>query len=428
MNITVKKSVIKGVAKAPPSKSSTHRAFIIASLANGTSTIEPIIESDDTLSTINACRALGAQIELKKHKAVVCGRILNKQNIKPRINCRMSGTTLRIITAVACVSRQTVVIDGAKRLRERPIKPLVEALRSLGAQIDYLSEEKYIPLKITPSKIHGHTVEIDAGESSQYVSAMMLIAPVTENGIKIKTIGAVASKTYIEITSQMMLQAGIHFTRDEYKTFKIPGKQQYKNKNIYLEGDYSSAFYMAAAAAITKGDVTIQNISQSSIHPDKRAFSLLEKMGVKIIRSNNQITVKGPKSLKPIRENMNDCPDSVPTFAAVASYAEGTSEFTGISHLKHKESDRLKETERVFKAIGVDITAKRDKLVIRGKTPQGGHTDSSGDHRLAMALTVAAMGSTNAVTIKKADVVEKSWPAFYDIMKKLGANITYVET
>ncbi len=427
MRVRITPSIVFGTYPAPPSKSATHRALFIASFTPGKSVVSPIIPSDDTLVTIQACEEMGARISVSGSAASVEGIAGTPKNLiskkTARVDCRMSGTTLRLLTALAVSVRRRVVIDGAPRLRERPIKPLVDALQSLQARIRYLQKEGFLPIEILPSHLLGTEVSIDGSQSSQFVSALLLLAPLLPAGLTIKTAGSLVSKPYIDLTWDALHAAGVSGTRRGYRMFSIPAGQPYSARSLHVEGDYSSAGYLAAAAAICGSAVTITNLLPNSKHPDKKILSLLKKMGCRIQWNGDAVTIRGPRALKAVKADIGDCPDSAPTLAAVAAYAKGTSVFTGIAHLKHKESDRLKDTQRVFRRIGVEITAGADSLRVAGKRPKGGTTESAGDHRLAMALAIAGLGSEYPITIRNAEVVSKSWPSFYQAIQTLNGSI-----
>lgn len=421
MTITVHPSIISGTIEAPPSKSASHRAIIMASLAQGVSRVGPIIESDDIQATINACRQLGALITKRSENLIINGtggRVTPQPNTL--INCHASGTTLRLITAIVAHTQSPCRINGNERLRARPLTSLITSLNGIGARIS----GKRLPITVNPPRtaITG-CATVPGDESSQYISGLLVLAPLLDRGLRVKVDGTVVSKYYLDITWSMLRQFGIKGTRRGYRRFHIPGDQTYQAKNYTIESDWSSAGYVIAAVLIAGKKITVKNISLESHHPDKNIITIIRHMGASVRVSRSAVTVQGNQPLRGITTNMNQSPDLVPTVAALAAYAHGTTRLTNIAFLKHKESDRLNDTARVMKNIGIDVKARSNELIIRGGQPVGGTTDCADDHRLAMALTIAGLGSNTPVIIRQAEAINKSWPSFYATMKSLGALI-----
>lgn len=421
MNITIKPSILNGKIKAPPSKSYTHRAMVAASLADGNSYLKNALLSDDTNYTIKAFQLLGAGIEISENNLKIKGTggdfPIPKSPLY--IYCGNSGTTLRFIASVAALVGKKVILDGDLRLKKRPIKDLVYALKSLGVRVEF-EEKKTLPILIDGGKIKGGHLTISGEKSSQFVSSLLLVSPYFKNGLRLHAVNQV-SQPYIEITLEVMKSFGVRVWRKNNSYLVNP--QHYKGREYKIEGDYSSASYFFAAAAITGGKVTVSNLNTKSIQGDRYLLSLLTKMGCHVLKDKNSVTVRGGR-LKSLTIDMSDYPDLVPTLSILAAKASGKTIIKEIRHLRFKETDRIKALGSQLSKFGIETQTTDNSLIIFGGRLKGTKVETYNDHRMAMSFSIASLVADGHTLIKNAEVVNKSYPTFYDDLKKLGANFS----
>jgi 3-phosphoshikimate 1-carboxyvinyltransferase len=426
VKVRITPSPVTGEVSAPPSKSYTHRAVIIASLASGESTIQSPLLSDDTLYTIDACRSLGADIALKGNKLRITGTggQIRVARAKQKIFVGNSGSTIRMVAPLAALARTKVVLDGDSQLRQRPMGDLLSALESLGVSARSLSNNGCPPIEIQGGKLAGGEVTIPGLASSQHISALLMIAPYTENGLKIKIAGGLRSRPYIDITLDAMRAFGVETAnRDSYMEFLVKGGQKYQARHYRIEGDYSSAAYFLAAGAIGGKPVTVTNLKPDSVQGDKYLLNILSQMGCSVDYQKERVTISRRDALKSVTADMGDYPDIVPTVAVVAAYARGKTEITNIAHLRFKESDRLKLTAAELAKLGIRADVSDNSLIIHGGKPRGAQIEAHADHRLAMSFAIAALFADSNSTINGAEAVTKSYPQFFADLAKLGAKI-----
>lgn len=432
MNAIITPSAVHGTVAAPPSKSYTHRAILLATLAHGTSHLYNLLLSADTRATIDACKQLGAQITLDGTTATIVGTGGVLQ-IAPHttLQCGLSGTTLRLMTAVAALGNHDIVLSGLPRLGERPLTDLTDALARLGVTIAYLKKGATLPIRINGANRKSVPITISAQQSSQFVSALLLIAPLFPRGLRIRVTQA-KSAPYIDMTIAAMHVFGISVKKEGMDYIVDPST--YTGVSYTIEGDYSSASYWLAAAAITQSAVTVTDLTFPSIQADAACVSFLQTFGCQVKTHSDRITVLG----KPLRVHpaqgrggsvfdMGNMPDIVPTVAAVAAYAAGTTKITNIGHLKDKESDRIESVRQMLSSFGRTVTAGSDSLEIHGGGLTGAVIETANDHRIAMSAAVAALGAKGKTTIMNAAVVEKSYPDFWQTLQAIGGMVTYTQ-
>jgi 3-phosphoshikimate 1-carboxyvinyltransferase len=425
VKLRVTPSPVSGEVTAPPSKSYTHRAVIVASLAAGESIIESPLLSDDTLYTINACRYLGADITLngERLKIIGSGGQIRLASDKERIFVGNSGSTIRMVAPLAALAQSRVVFDGDNRLRQRPVGDLISALESLGARARSLNDNGCPPLEIQGGKLSGGEVTLSGEASSQHISTLLMIAPYIKEGIKIRIAGGLRSRPYIDITLDVMRAFGVEAVNKDYKEFLVRGGQEYKARHYRIEGDYSSAAYFFAAGAIGGKEVTVKNLKTDSVQGDKHLLDILAEMGCSVDYHKEQIVVSRRKELKGISVDMGDYPDLVQTLAVVAAYAQGKTEMTNIAHLRFKESDRISDTAVELGRMGIKINVSDSSMVVYGGKPTGTEMEAHADHRMAMSLAIVALFAGGDSTINGAEAVSKSYPRFFTDLKGLGVKI-----
>jgi 3-phosphoshikimate 1-carboxyvinyltransferase len=416
-------SSLSGQVVAPPSKSYTHRAVIVASLASGESVIENPLLSDDTLFTINACRSLSAEIELREDSLAIkgTGGRINPQ--KEQIFTGNSGSTIRMIAPLAALSPTKVILDGDSRLRQRPMGGLLSALQSLGVHARSLNNNSCPPIEIEGGEFRANRVTLSGETSSQPISALLMVAPSTREGLTIKIAGRLSSRPYLDITLDVMKAFGVKAVNKDYKEFLVEGGQSYEARRYRLEGDYSSAAYFLAAGAIGGGTISVADLKRDSAQGDRKLLKILERMGASVEHDKDAVVVQRRGGLEGIDIDLGDYPDLVPTLAVVAAFAQGKTTLTNIAHLRFKESDRINETAAELNKMGVKTEVSDDSLAIYGGRPLGAELDSHNDHRLAMSLSIAALFADGGSIINGAEAVNKSYPRFFSDLKKLGARV-----
>jgi 3-phosphoshikimate 1-carboxyvinyltransferase len=417
MNVEIKKSVLEGKADAPSSKSMTHRALILGSLAKGKTTILSPLDSQDTQATSKVLEHLGIKQE-KNRKWIIYGG-----DFKPpgkELFCGESGTTIRFMTAVSALVDGKCVLDGGGGLRRRPIKSLVDAVSQIGVRAD--SNHGYPPVTIYgKGKIPGGETSLPGDISSQFVSALLLVSPLAENPVKIKISNRLESKPYVDMTLDAMKSFGVTAQKEsDYSCLSAP-LGDYQPISYNVEGDWSSAAFLLASGALC-GDVTVRNLNIESPQADRQIIPILEEMGAHIEKQRSIINAT-ESQLKGIKYDMRDYPDLFPIVAALCSKAEGKSTLTGLKRLRIKESDRIESMVMGLKQMGAEVTTEENLLWIKGGDLRGTVIDPFNDHRIAMSFGVLGMVANGKTIITNSECVKKSYPGFWDCIERLGANI-----
>ena len=426
MQIKIKPSMVARKITAPPSKSYTHRVIILASLAQGQSVIRNCLLADDTLYTLKACQLLGAKTNLKKNKLEVIGTNGNlKVNPqKNKIFMGNSGTTMRLMTSVVALAKEEVILTGDKRLQERPMSDLIVALKNLGIKVESINKNGCPPIKVKGEDLNGGEVKISGKISSQFISSLLLVSPFAKKDITIKIIDKLKSKPYVDITCNMMKKFGVQVKNNHYQEFLIKTGQRYKAQKCQVEGDYSSASYFFAAAAICPSKITVKGLNINSAQGDKYFLNLLTKMGCSVRKKKKEITVIGKENLKSIKVDMRDYPDIVQSLSIVASCAKGKTTIKNIGHLRYKETDRIRATATELEKMNIKVKTTKDSITIDGGQPKGATIETYNDHRMALSFAILGLKAKGGTIIKNAQVISKSYPNFFKDLKKLGAKIT----
>lgn len=411
---------IDACIRLPGSKSVTHRALLMAALADGTSEIWNPLRAEDTLLTARALDQLGVRIQWGAEGMTVTAPPKRWKRTEGPIHLGNSGTSTRLLLAVAAAGEGRFVFDGSARLRERPVGPVLDALGKLGTGCRWLARTGYPPVEITCRGLSGGEVEVDASKSSQFLSALLIASPCAREEARIVWRRPVASYPYVQLTLSMMREAGIDFRPLGENGIAVPAPQIYAPLRLTVEGDFSSASYFWAAAAITGGTVHTSPLSRESVQGDRRLLDVLARMGCGVAWEAGGVRVTGPAGLKPVDVDMNDMPDMVPTLAVLAAFAGGRTRIRNVAHLRVKESDRLQTVALELGKLGVPVSELEDGLEIRGGEARAPRIpiDSHNDHRIAMALAVAGL-RTGGMEIHGAEAVAKSFPSFWDIFDEL---------
>lgn len=408
--------------RLPGSKSITHRALMMAALSDGPWEIANPLRAEDTLLTARAIEALGACLDWGEDRVRVTPPARRWEGAQGPVFLGNSGTSARLLLALFSAGRGRFVMDGSPRLRDRPVGPAVEALRKLGAEISWRQKAGYLPVEINSRGLGAGEVFVDACESSQFLSGILIAAPAASGTVTVKWSEQVASRPYLDMTIGMMKEAGIFFERLGLNSIRIPGPQAYAPCNFTVEGDCSSASYFWGAAALTGGEVFTSPVSSSSLQGDCRFLQVLEKMGCRIFWERDGVRVCGPERLLPIDIDMNEMPDMVPTLAVVCAFADGVSHIGNVAHLRIKESDRLYTVAAGLKVLGFEARELPDGLMVHGGVGAArptGPVFAFDDHRIAMAFALAGL-RLEGVVIEGAESVSKSFPTFWDIFESLG--------
>jgi 3-phosphoshikimate 1-carboxyvinyltransferase len=409
---------IDAAIEVPGSKSLTQRALIAAALADGDSRLRGPLASEDTMYTSRALRQMGIGVQENGGEWLVQGRGGLIQTPSAEIYLGNNGTATRFLTSVAALGHGLFRISGDRRMEERPVQPLMQALQGWGVEIVSLKGTGCPPLEIRASGLEGGKTLLPEGKSSQYLSSLLLVAPYARRQAQLEVAGEVLSKPYVAMTLAVMASFGISAEANaEYSRFAIP-RGMYRAREYQIEGDASSASYFWAAAAVTGGRVTVVNVPEPSLQGDAVFARLLEKMGCRVECAAAGITVTGGPELRGIEVDMGDCPDVVPTLAVVASQAQGRTVISNIAHLRIKECDRLHVMATELAKLGIQVEEGPDYLAVTG-CGRGGHglhgavIETYNDHRIAMSFAVAGL-VVPGVRVKGEECVAKSFPDFWE--------------
>ena len=438
MKAIIKKSQINGNIIVPGSKSHTIRAIAIACLAKGQSKIINPLISEDTVSALNAARALGVNVVEHQNYWIIDGVNGKLTEPKKTIDLGNSGTTLRLFSAMAATSNITVIFDGDESLRSRPMQPLLSALEQLGAQVE--SNEGKCPLKITGA-LNGGYVKVD-GTTSQYASALLISTPLLskDSVIEVDNLNEVP---YVDITLQWLKSQNINYkTYGYYNKFEVKGNQVYNAFEYNIPADFSTATFPLLATAITQGECVIENLDFSDAQGDKEVFSIFEKMGVKIEHGNVNLISNKPvddfdknddnynnsiANLESLKIDLNATPDALPAIAVAAACCKGTTIIHNVAQARIKETDRIACMTTELKKMGVNITETPDGMIIEGAEKlTGAVVNSYDDHRIAMALTIAGMVADGETIVLDCECAAVTYPEFFEDFIALGGDITLI--
>lgn len=420
---------IEGEVTLPGSKSLSNRALLLAALAQGKTTLTNLLDSDDVRHMLNALKQLGVNYQLSEDKSICevdgLGGPFKWQN-GLALFLGNAGTAMRPLAAALCLSspesegKNEIILTGEPRMKERPIKHLVDALIQAGADIQYLEQEGYPPITIRNTGLNGGTIKIEGSISSQFLTALLMVSPMAKADTEIEVIGELVSKPYIDITLHMMQTFGVEVKNQNYQRFFIKGNQQYRSPITFLvEGDASSASYFLAAAAI-KGKVKVRGVGKNSIQGDRLFANSLEQMGANVTWGDDFIQVEKGE-LKGIDMDMNHIPDAAMTIATTALFAKGETILRNIYNWRVKETDRLAAMATELRKIGADVEEGEDFLRIQPLELtkfQHAQIETYNDHRIAMCFSLIAL-SNSPVTILDPNCTAKTFPTFFTEFLKL---------
>lgn len=425
MKVKVKKSEVSGKVFIPTSKSHTIRALYFGTLANGESLIKSPLISEDTKSCINTCKAFGAIIEYDQNLNIIKikGTDGNPKLPENVIDVGNSGTTLRIGLSTAALIDGYTIFTGDEQIRTRPLDGLISALNNLGASVISTRNNGKAPV-IVKGKALGGKTELKA-VTSQYLTSLLINAPLFQNDTEI-IVTLLNEKPYVEMTLKWLDNLGIEYKNENFKKFYIPGKQKYRNFEATIPGDFSSASFFFGLGAISKNKIVIENMDMTDFQGDKRVVYLLQEMGadVKIYEKEKRIEIQGG-NLKGIKIDMNDIPDALPIMAVVACFAKGKTELLNVPQARLKETDRIKSMFEELTKMGAEIEELPDGLIVKNSNLHSAHLNGRADHRIVMALTIAALFVDGETIIDTAEAVNVTFPNFFDLLKSCGAMIEF---
>lgn len=416
--MTIERSSLCGSLRAPPSKSYTHRAMFCSALAQGQSKLHSPLSCEDTLATSHALSKIGVTTVWSDGTACVTrsGELKKPSDV---IFCGESGTTLRFITAVCATTHHDADISGGPSLLKRPVKDLAVALHQLGANCT--SNEGYPPVHVR-GPIRGGSVRIPGNVSSQYVSALLLAAPLAEMPVEIDVSGRLESKSYVQMTLEMQNKFGVRVdASDDLTEFRTTG-ETYHPSQVQIEGDWSSAAFLLVGAAIVGEKVRVHGLADESLQADRRLTRILERMNAQVTQDSDSATVE-KSQLEPVEVDVSDCPDLFPAICALCAMTDGVSTVAGIRRLRIKESNRVQAMRNGLRQMGIKTQESENLLTICGSRPRKAVLNPYHDHRIAMAFAVLAL-CTDETTIVDAECVTKSYPSFWSDLQTLGARVT----
>jgi len=425
-DVTIRKAErLQGEVCAPPSKAYTQRMLVASVLAHGTSRVSGPLVSEDTEAALRAVKALGAKVTISEDCWTVEGAHPPTGSQEP-IDCGDSGATLRFTMPVAALASESSVFVLGKSLEQRPIAPLLQSLRQLGVEAYHQRSNGKAVIVVKGGGIAGGKTSMPGNVSSQFISGLMFACPMARADTEITLTTPLESKEYVKMTQAVLAEHGIsiHISED-FDYLRIPSKQTYKPCSHRVPGDFSSAAFLLAAAAVTRSDVRVKNLDYKAVQGDKAILDVLKRMGVngKVCPNSVEVTGNGDM-LEAVDVDARDIPDLVPVCTALACYAKGTSKIHDAHRLRYKESDRLLSLYLELAKMGAHISVDEGSLTVEGPCAlHGAVVNPHNDHRIAMACAVAALGASGETRIHDAECVRKSYPNFFNDLRLLGVDV-----
>jgi 3-phosphoshikimate 1-carboxyvinyltransferase len=412
MERSVEPSFVRGEIKAPPSKSMTQRAIAAALLADGQSLLLNPSYCDDSLAAMSIAVSLGARVEPQVDKMKITGSGELKEK---KLNCGESGLAIRLFSPIAALFDEEITMTGAGSLKKRPMQMIEDALNQLGVKCS--STDGFLPLTIK-GPLKGGYCEIDGSVSSQLLSGLLMSLPLAEDKSVIK-VNNLKSKPYIDMTLGVLRDFGIMITNERFEFFRVPGQQKYLPVNYEVESDWSGGSFLLVAGAIN-GDLKVRGLRTDSFQSDMAILKALERAGATMKISEGKVEIS-KSDMEAFEFDATESPDLFPPLVALASYCKGITKLKGASRLVHKESDRASALSEEFGKMNIKIEINDDYLIITGGKVKGARINSHDDHRIVMAAAVAALGASDTVHIKDSHCIAKSYPGFFDDLRKVGA-------
>ena len=407
---------VAGTVRLPGSKSISNRALLLGALASGRTQVTNLLASDDTRVMIDALNLLGVPVEASGDTVTVTGRggpLVTDPGFRTELDLELAGTAIRPLAAALTLGRGQFVLDGLPRMRERPIGHLVDALRPLGAQIRYLGGDGFPPLEVTGTGLRGGATRINGQISSQFLTSLLLAAPLADATVTVDIDGDLVSKPYLDITLDIMRRFGADVTHRDYRQFVVmPGP--YRSPGRFLvEGDASSASYFLAAGAVRGDGVTVEGIGSDSVQGDVAFVEVLRAMGAQVVIAEDKVSVSPGATLRGVDLDLNHIPDAAMTVATLALFASGPTRIRNIYNWRVKETDRLAAMATELRKLGAGVIEGADFIEIEPPVRiADAAIDTYGDHRMAMAFSLVCLGGR--VTINDPDCVSKTFPHYFE--------------
>ena len=419
MNCKIQKSKLNGKIICPSNKSYTHRAIFLAALSDGKSIVKKILYSNDTIATISACRGFGVEVEEVENNVTIKNKI-GETVQSSIINAENSGTTIRIAIAIAALSGGNTTLTGDDSLKKRPMQPILDALETMGVKTE--SDEGRPPIHIN-GKIQGKEISINGDISSQFISALLIIAPRLPDGLIINVEGKLVSKPYVDLTIAIMKKFGVDVKiEEEYKKYVV-SHQIYKPTTFSIPSDFSNLALLLAANVLLGDGLDIEISLGDMPQGDEAIVDILEKLGVNVTLEDDIITTESPISLKGGKFDLSDTPDLLPAIAILALKSEKPIEMFNVKHARYKETDRIAIISRELKKIGLNVEEKDDGMILKKSSELiPAELNSENDHRLFMAFSIAGM-FVGECTVSDPDAVKVSYPEFISDLVNVGAKI-----
>ena len=408
---------LQATVTVPGSKSYTNRALLIAGLTDGECRLEKPLISDDTKYMIQALRSFGVPVLEEEETFIVTGKGGKLSASSKDIFIGNAGTAMRFLTTLSALVPGNTRLDGDERMRERPLADLLDCLTQMRIKAVSANNNGCPPIDIAGGEVPGGNISLAGDKSSQYLTSILLSAPYFKNDTCVNIQGELTSKSYADITLDIMKTFGVHVENESYQRFTVKAGDRYQAQTYRVESDWSSATYFLAAAAVTGGEVTLIDINPHSVQGDAKFASVLESMGCRVEKKSNSLHIKG-NPLRGININMNNMPDAVQTLAVTALFAKGETVIQGIGNLRIKETDRISALAKELTRLGAEVEAGDDFLIIRPGNYSGTEIETYNDHRMAMSFAVAGL-NIPGVRIKNPKCVEKSFPDFFQQFENL---------
>lgn len=428
--LMVEPSILEGEVDAPPSKAHTHRALLAASLAEGASTILNPLICRDTEATIHCIKMYGAKVKpIKEDPSRKSLKVIGVSRLKaPRdvIDCKGSASTMRFTAPILANTQGIAILTGDRSLRRRPMNPMIEALNGLGVLCYSAVGDGRPPIIVFGGGIKGGSVEMPGDVSSQFISGLLLASPLASRPVTVKVSSPLESRPYILLTLSYLKRFDIEDFQvmGDMEAFTVSPDQIYKPKRVEIPGDYSSGAYVLSAAAVTSSEVTVKGLTRDFLQADMAILDILRDMTVRVDQGESSVKVSFvSQGLEGVEVDLRDSPDLAPIVTVLGCYAKGETVIHGTKRLRFKESDRVESIVGELKKAGARISVERNKLIVRESRLKGSIFNPHGDHRIAMACTVAALGAEGKSLIMNPGCVSKSYPGFFQDLKKVGAKI-----
>ncbi|BDU50689.1 3-phosphoshikimate 1-carboxyvinyltransferase [Haliovirga abyssi] len=411
----------KAEVEIPGSKSVANRALILSALATGKTILKNMLFSDDTRYMMKALQQLGNKIDIdEENKVVTIEGNQNRNFGECELFVGNAGTAMRFLPTYISTGKGKVILTGIERMKQRPIKDLVEALTQLDVDVNYMENNGYPPIIINANRLNGTEVTIKGNKSSQYLTSLLLSTPYGENDITINIDGNLVSIPYVNITLTMMKDFGMEIKNYNFKKFEIKSGKKYQGREYSVEGDCSSASYFFGMAAITNSEIKVNNVKKDAMQGDIKLLEVLEKMGAEVEYGENFVIVRGNGKLKGVTVDMHHMSDVAQTLAVVALFAEGKTEIKNVYNMRIKETDRIKAVYNELTKLGAKVTELEDGLIIEPvkKYNEGILIDTYDDHRMAMSFSLAGLLIPNT-KINDPKCVSKTFPNYFDEFEKI---------